>query len=137
MQGADQVVQPVLTHAVPEVEPLAAVVVVIAGVVVVAVELHEISINKDGDVRRGPVRGVVGHAAQQHVHGKDGAQEVHRVQDIASRNATIRGSFKFMALSVRDDLGIGCIKKGISENVNSRPECARNAASAHPSAVSP
>jgi hypothetical protein len=84
---------------------------------------------------RGPVRGVVRHAAQQQVHGGDDAQQVHGVEhpkcsDVTNRIRT-SGEFEIVWRAV----AVSVIKQREEANSEAERDGARGAACAHAAAV--
>ena len=82
-----------------------------------------------------PVRGVVRHAPQQHVHGEDGAQQLHWRKKIKAVDVKYIRCIKFIFSPIRNagDSGFRIYVIGMKED--SEYDDARGAASAHPAAV--
>ncbi len=82
-----------------------------------------------------PVRGVVRHAAQQHVHGEDGAQQLHCRKKTIGTNETSKRCLKFVSSAIRNAGDSGFRRYVIGMKEDSKCDDTRSAASAHPAAV--
>ena len=82
-----------------------------------------------------PVRGVVRHAPQQHVHGEDGAQQLHWSKKIKAVDVTSIRCQKFISSPIRNAGDSGFRRYIIGMKEDSEYDDARGAASAHPAAV--